>query len=404
MSLHPYFAMHNQDRDTAQSIFAEPTTAETVVFFVSLAVNLSSFLLLGYAIWFREYPPMRAQHVAITVAIGIGGIIFNISNNLVQGMARYEGFLGVCKFWGAWVLLTFGLAVFLSSMNMRLVLFYRIFVTGNTYIRPKFSVTNFFRRFWPLIAIWSPSFISSIVISSISGPRGAWLLEDHGLRACDFSEEYLYWIYAYFAAQIVLSWILYFRMRKVAKVFNGFRMAIWTLLIFTATLLISMVINIIEGSNYPWGRIAIALSNMILINGYLWLILGPPVIGHLFWREQTMRNFMNSLHKDSLIAQQTRAHGLHARLYGMPDVDAFSSSPYSNHDVDDSFIDNENNPEHKPATAATTNFAEPAFIPSTYQAQNYSAPTYAISNYDPANYSFGNPSITYTTTRNTHVL
>ncbi|KAJ2793804.1 hypothetical protein H4S07_006942, partial [Coemansia furcata] len=113
---------------------------------------------------------------------------------------------------------------------------------------------------------------------------------------------------------------------------------------------------------------------------------------------QTMRNFMNSLHKDSLIAQQTRAQGLHTQLYGVSDNDVFSSSAYGNNDVDDSYIDNENNRERKPAPAATTNFADPAYIASTYP-----APTYAISNYNPANYSFGNPSITYTTS-NTHVL
>ncbi|KAJ2746279.1 hypothetical protein GGI20_001480 [Coemansia sp. BCRC 34301] len=395
--------MTNQSLDTAQSIFAEPTTAETIVFFISLGVNLSSLFLIAYAIWFRAYPPMRAQHVGITVSIGIGGIIFNVANNLVQGMARYDGVLGLCKLWAGWVLVTFGLGVFLSSLNMRLVLFYRVFVTGNTYNRSKFSILNFFRRYWPLLAMWVPSFISSIIVSSLKGPRGAWLLEDHGLRACDISEEYLYAIYAYFAAQIVLSWVLYFRMRKVAKAFNGFRMAVWTVAIFTAILLISMVINIIKGSNYPWGRIVIALCNMFLINGYLWLILGVPVVGHMFWREQTMRNFMNNLHKDSLIAQQTRAHGMHTQLYGMSDSDVFANLAYSSNDVDDSYIDNEANHERKPAPAATTDFADPAYIAATYPAPNYSAATHTTSNYNPANYSFGNPSITYTTS-NTHVL
>ncbi|KAJ1668973.1 hypothetical protein GGF38_002614 [Coemansia sp. RSA 25] len=192
-------------------------------------------------------------------------------------------------------------------------------------------------------------------------------------------------------------------MRKVAKAFNGFRMAIWTVVIFTGILLISMVINLIKGSNYPWGRIVIALSNMILINGYLWLILGVPVVGHLFWREQTMRNFMNNLHKDSLIAQQTRAQGVHTQLYGMSDNDMFASSAYCNNDGDDSYIDNEATRDRKPETAATTNFADPAYIAATYPAPNYSAPAHASSNYDPANYSFGNPAITYTTS-NTHVL
>ncbi|KAJ2705707.1 hypothetical protein FB645_002197 [Coemansia sp. IMI 203386] len=322
---------------TAQDVFLPPTTTETVVFYVSLVVNLTSFFPILYAIWFRDFPPMRAQHVGITVAVGVGGIIFNISNNLVQGMAEYHGVLGLCDFWGAWVIFTFGLAVFTCSLNMRLILFYRVFVTGNTLKQTNNKVLNFFRRFWPFFALWSPSLVSSIVVTALKGPRGAWLLEDHGLRACTFSDGYLYWIYAFFAAMIILSWILYFRMRSVAQAFNGFRMAVWTLIIFSLTLIISMVINIIKGSNQSWGRIAIALSNMILINGYIWLILGPPVIGHLFWREQTMRHFMNTLHKDSLIAQQTRGFELNTQIYGISDNDVYAHSSYGQ---GESFADN----------------------------------------------------------------
>ncbi|KAJ2718534.1 hypothetical protein GGI07_005706 [Coemansia sp. Benny D115] len=313
---------------TAQDVFLPPTVTETVVFYISLGVNLTSLFPLIYAGIYREFPPMKAQHVGITVLAGLGGIIFNISNNLVQGMAKYNGILGWCDFWGAWVILTFGLSIMLSSISMRLVLFYRVFVTGNTLGRPRNKLVSFVRRFWPFLALWLPTFISSVVVSALKGPRGAWLLEDHGLRACTFSDGYLYWIYAYFAAMIVLSWVLYFRMRKVAQAFNGFRMAIWTLIIFTLTLVISMVINIIKGSNASWGRIVIALSNMILINGYIWLIFGPPVIGHMFFREQTMRKFMNTLHKDSLIAQQTRGVELNTQIYGISDNDVYVNSSY----------------------------------------------------------------------------
>ncbi|KAJ1798109.1 hypothetical protein LPJ59_002712 [Coemansia sp. RSA 2399] len=274
-------------------------------------------------------------HVGITACIGMGSIIFNISNNLVQGMAKYNGFLGVCKFWGAWVIMTFGVGLFLPAINMRFVLFHRIFVTGNTYIRSRFSAFNFFRRFWPFFALWAPSAISSIVITALPGPRGAWLLKDHGLSACDFSHGYLYWIYAYFAAQLVLSWILYFRMRSVAQAFNGFRIAIWTLIIFTITLVINMVINIVQGSNSSWGRIVIALCNMVFFNGYIWFILGVPVLGHMFWREQNMRTFMNSLHKDALIAQQTRAFGLESQAYGASENELYAHFSYGNEELGD---------------------------------------------------------------------
>ncbi|KAI9504218.1 hypothetical protein GGI25_002456 [Coemansia spiralis] len=349
--------MTDQSLDTAQSIFVPPTTAETVCFFVSLVVNLSSFFLIGYAIWFRAYPPMRAQHVGITVTIGIGGIIFNISNNLVQGMAKYQGVLGVCDFWGAWIIMTFGVGPFLSAVNMRLVLFYRVFVTGNTYSHTNSRLINFTRRFWPLFVLWLPSLISSIVVTALSGPRGTWLLEDHGLRACDFSYGYLYWIYAYFAAQIVLSWILYLRMRNVAKAFNGFRIALWTLVVFSGLLVVNMVINIVKGSNTSWGRIAIAMANMVLINSYLWFILGVPVLGHLFWREQTMRTFMNNLHKDALIAQQTRAFGLESQVYGMSENEIYAHSSYGN--GEESYIDNMDHMQKINTNTVQPNFKVP---------------------------------------------
>ncbi|KAJ1742751.1 hypothetical protein H4R22_000549 [Coemansia sp. RSA 1290] len=337
--------MTDQSLDTAQSIFVPPTTAETVVFFITLVVNLLNFLPIFYALIYRKFPPMRAQHVGITVSIGTGGIIFNISYNLVQGMAKYNGVLGVCKLWGAWVMFTLGLGIVMSAINMRLVLFYRVFVTGNSYNRSSSVVKNFLRRFWPFFALWLPTIISSIVISALPGPRGAWLLEDHGLRACDFSYGYTYWIYAYFAAQIILSWVLYFRMRRVAQAFNGFRMAIWTLLIFTAILISSMVINIIKGSNSSWGRIVIALLNMVMMTIYIWLIFGPPVIGHIFWREQTMRNFMNSLHKDALIAQQTRAVGLQSQMYGAYENETYATSPLNGNDS--TFMNGNHPSEHK---------------------------------------------------------
>ncbi|KAJ2355781.1 hypothetical protein GGF43_002478 [Coemansia sp. RSA 2618] len=332
--------MTDQSLDTAQDIFLPPTTAET-------------------------FPPMRAQHVGITAIIGIGGIIFNISYNMTEGMARYDGVLGICKLWGVWVMFTLGLGLVMAAINMRLVLFYRIFVTGNTYTRSASRFKNFFRRFWPFFALWSPTIITSIVICALPGRQGAWLLEDHGLRACNFSYGYTYWIYAYFAAQIVLSWVLYLRMRKVAQAFNGFRVAIWTLLIFTTILLSSMIINIIKGANKSWGRITIALINVVMMTGYIWLILGPPVLGHIFWREHAMRNFMNSLHKDALIAQQTRAVDMQSQLYGVSENDVYDIHPLSAHE--DSYAGSNTHGGFKEASESQYEFKSPhiTYTPTT---------------------------------------
>ncbi|KAI7834624.1 hypothetical protein BX661DRAFT_167858 [Kickxella alabastrina] len=320
--------MVNAGPISPDDIFDLPSKAEAAILYLSIGITLASIFPLAYAIWFRNFPPMKAQHVSTTVIIGIGGIIFNISNNLMEGMAGYDGALGLCGLWGVWGMFTFGLSVFLSAINMRLVLFYRVFITGNTTARSNSAIVNFSRRFWPFFALWLPSLVTGIVISALRGQQGAWLLEDYGLRVCTFSMGYLLWTNIYFIIMIVLSWVLYFRMRKVANAFNGFRMAIWTLVVSTLIMVVGMVVNYLEGSRYPWGRITIAVTNMVTINGYIWMIFGPPVIGHLFWREQTMRNYMNTLHKDSLIARQTRGGDMYKHAYVKSEIDLHENAHY----------------------------------------------------------------------------
>ncbi|KAJ1888993.1 hypothetical protein LPJ66_008279 [Kickxella alabastrina] len=266
----------------------------------------------------------------MTVAIGIGSIIFNICNSMVQGMVGFDGVLGLCRLWGVWGLFTFGLGVLLSAINMRMVLFYRVFITVNSTARSNSMVVNFFRKFWPFFALWTPTIVTGIVMSSLKSQQGVWLLEDQNSRDCIFANGYLYWIYAYFILSIVLSWVIYLRMRRVARVFNGFRTAIWTVVIATVALAVSIVIKFVKGSNSPWGRIAIGLTNTILLNGYIWFMFAPPVIGHIFWREQTMRDFMNTLHKDSLIVRQKRSVEMQSGQLIRSKHEFCASSTYSN--------------------------------------------------------------------------
>ncbi|KAJ2862526.1 hypothetical protein GGI22_002167 [Coemansia erecta] len=119
------------------------------------------------------------------------------------------------------------------------------------------------------------------------------------------------------------------------------------------TLIINMVINIVQGSNSSWGRIVIALCNMVFFNGYIWFILGVPVLGHMFWREQNMRTFMNSLHKDALIAQQTRAFGLESQVYGVSENELYAHFSYGNEELGDNIrkVDSNINLNFKPPEA-----------------------------------------------------
>ncbi|KAJ1892426.1 hypothetical protein LPJ66_006350 [Kickxella alabastrina] len=264
----------------------------------------------------------------MTVAIGIGGIIFNISNSMMQGVLGFDGVIGYCKFWGSWTIFTFGLGVLLPAINMRLLLFHRVFITGNT---PAFSnndIINFFRQFWLFIVLWLPTLVTSIVISLLKGRRGAWNMEEYGLRDCTFSNGFLIWIYVYIFITVLFSWVIYLRMRRIANVFDGFRTAIWTLAICTVIFIVSVVIKLIKGSNSPWGRIVIVVTDTIMINGYTWIVFGPPIIGHIFWRKETMRSFANMLQRDNLLVQHKRGVNMVSNNYIKTEEDLRASSTY----------------------------------------------------------------------------
>ncbi|KAJ1932636.1 hypothetical protein FBU59_006304 [Linderina macrospora] len=73
----------------------------------------------------------------------------------------------------------------------------------------------------------------------------------------------------------------------------------------------------VGGTIYAWGRIASAFINTAMLNSYFLLILAPPVFGHIFHREKTLRKFLDALHSDGLVAQEARLGNAHKQLYGM---------------------------------------------------------------------------------------
>ncbi|KAJ1963940.1 hypothetical protein GGI12_001738 [Dipsacomyces acuminosporus] len=299
------------------TIYIPSIHAEHVVFYVSLGINLTNVLFIVYAIWFRSYPPIKAKHVWITAGIGVGSTIFNLSFNVISGMVGYHGWLSHCRIWGGWLMMTFGLGLFLSFLNMRLVIHYRVFITRHTCNYKQFTTRNFVRCWWPIFALWFPSLLSSVLICALPDMHSLKSVLDNGVRTCDFNYRYLYWVFVYFGVQVIISWVLYFRMRHIAKAFNEFRLALATLLIFTAILAINVILACTGAEVQSWGRIVVAWCNTVLFNSYFWMLLGPPVVGHMFWREETQRKFLDKMYEDGLIAREAQLGNIHQDLYGV---------------------------------------------------------------------------------------
>ncbi|KAI8325055.1 hypothetical protein GQ54DRAFT_295690 [Martensiomyces pterosporus] len=299
------------------TIYVPSEQAEFILFYVMAALNLMNIPMIVYSVIYRSYLPIKAKNVWITGGIGIGGIIFNFSFNVTLGMIGYKGWYEPCRLWSAWLWFTFGMGFILSFVNLRLVFYYRIFISRKTHTYEKFTVLKFLRRWWPFFLLWSPTLVSSILAEILPDTWTIRSIIDHGTRTCDFNFNYVYWVFTYMGVQILVAWGFYFRMRSIAKAFNEFRMAIWTLIFFTVVLVCDVLINCLKGSVYSWGRITLCLVNTILLNMHFWLILGPPIYGHIFKREETLKKFLAEMHEDGLLAQQAHLGNAHKQLYGV---------------------------------------------------------------------------------------
>ncbi|KAI8321292.1 hypothetical protein GQ54DRAFT_325137 [Martensiomyces pterosporus] len=302
---------------SSELVYAPPIPAERPIFYFTLAVNLINIPLIIYSLLHRRFLPIKSKQIWIISGIGFSITVYNISYNLSDGMLGYGGPLSHCRLWSGWFMMTFGLGMTVSLMNMRLILYYRVFMTRRTHSYKHFTVKKFARRFWPFFVLWSPALLTSIIIYIIPKRFSTYMIEDRSVAACDFNNGYLYWTEAYLAVQVIFSWLLYFRMRRIAKAFNEFRMAIWLLIIFTIPFITNLIILIVDNAAYPRDRIAMAFVNMSIINLYYWLIIIPPVYGHMFDRETTLAKFQENMHADGLIAEQAKLTNAHRQLYGI---------------------------------------------------------------------------------------
>ncbi|ORX70867.1 hypothetical protein DL89DRAFT_315548 [Linderina pennispora] len=303
--------------DNWEYIYVRTSSAEMPVFYATMGMCLLNVPVVGYAIYNRNYLPIKSKNVWISAGMGLGMTMFCVSFNIISGMIGFEGALGMCRFWTTWMMTVFGLALFQSLINMRLIVYYRVFITQQTHSYKQFTIRKFLRRYWPFFAMWLPMVITAIVAFILPARLTVELVVDHGLNACHNNFSFLYFIIAYIVAQDIVAWVLYFRMRSVAKAFNEFKLALGTIVLFTAFVVLITALMVSQALVYSWGRIFIAFSNAILLNSYFLLILCPPIYGHMFKREECMRRFMDEMHQDGIVAQQARIGNAHKQLYGI---------------------------------------------------------------------------------------
>ncbi|KAJ1940827.1 hypothetical protein EC988_006926 [Linderina pennispora] len=206
-----------------------------------------------------------------------------------------------------------------------MIIFYRIFVSRNQRTYKESTVKRIVFLYWPLLILWLPAFVTSVVGQTISSKNTAALTTtSDGIAVCKVVPAYLYFIFSYAMALVVVAWALYYRMRHIPEAFNEFRLSFWMLSIFTMLLTFNITMLALNYMALAWTRITLAVCNTLFLNAYMWQVLGPPIYGHIFHRQETLCRIIDLIHQESLSARHMNAGKGYKELYGFNDTDSIT--------------------------------------------------------------------------------
>ncbi|ORX70873.1 hypothetical protein DL89DRAFT_315556 [Linderina pennispora] len=232
-------------------------------------------------------------------------------------MAGYEGIFSHCKLWSAWMMLALGLGVMLPAMVLRLILYYRVFILKSSGTGQDNILVKHARVYWPFYILWSPLLCACIVAEILPGNQTIDYVDIGGAHVCMMAPAMSYFVISYYCFLALLACALYIRMRSVAKVFNEFKLGLWIVATFLINCTLDLAVVFTGSAKFAWGRIVPTILYLLTYNGYFWLIIGPPIFNHIFRREAALREIIDIMHEDGILAQQAKLGNVHRDLYGL---------------------------------------------------------------------------------------
>ncbi|KAI8324990.1 hypothetical protein GQ54DRAFT_320165 [Martensiomyces pterosporus] len=298
-------------------VFTELNTSDHVFFYLQIAVVLTNIPISTYLLVCRKYPPIKAITPWLTAAVGIGIMLFAISLSVVSGSASYTGIFAPCTLWGSWFLITFGIGVFITCHNFRMIQFYRVFKrkrAATLWQAP--SLRGLASEYWPMLVIFLPALFTSIFAEALPGNLSVMHVVYKDMPTCKYNYSYVFWVYGYFGGNVIVGWVFFFMVRNVAKHFKIFRMIFPIMSILTVySILVATVVGF-NGPAYYWGRCIIAICNTFVLNSVFWLHSVSPVFGHLFTRDDYLKSFLDDVYDDTLAGTRFGIPNARRELYG----------------------------------------------------------------------------------------
>ncbi|KAJ2465832.1 hypothetical protein GGI02_004576, partial [Coemansia sp. RSA 2322] len=264
---------------------------DTLVIALGSAIFVITGLFIATAWAKHSYRPIRAKNLPLTTAMYFSGILWFVGDLPMNGHVLLQGAFSQCKFWNIWVRVLFCF-VYTSVLSIRCYALDRVFNQN----KPTRGLAYYF----PSILFIGGYVVYSIVTTAVPTKLTIGYIE--ALELCTTSEGYV----SVTLGLLWLNWaiiiIMMVRLRNIQSTFNEFYEFLFICFFGIAAMIKTTTVHFVH-PKYPLVlgyRMAETLSDVLIINGIILLIMAYPVVMSVVRHKEYEREWLLRLRTDGL--------------------------------------------------------------------------------------------------------
>lgn len=281
---------------TSVSFSSEPWKLALIS--VTVPMLMVSYILVCLGFYFRAYAPLKAKQMPILLLALISATFWAGGNMQQIGFLKGPLF-DYCVLWSVWFQLVLGFNLFLSILTLRMLRLHFILVRAELPTGTRFWLIQALLFLPVLIMGIIPTIFPDRFVTSVP------LILLNGDNVCSFTSVYYrFGMYACSVLQIILLVFLNISVRRVNKAFNEHSDSRVCLTGAIVVLLINVILVVTGIQKTAIGQIFGFGSQAIGVNYFFISMLGPPVYGLLFKREEYLTDWNEKLREPTSYRNQ----------------------------------------------------------------------------------------------------
>ncbi|KAJ1726317.1 hypothetical protein LPJ61_005268, partial [Coemansia biformis] len=271
-------------------------TADLVMIIVISIVYAFDIAAAGWALYNRNYPPIKCKSPLLMAAILVCTILWFVGDIQANGQVPLRGTpMANCRAFAVWIRIILGVCMASALIALRAYGLHRVFRQGRPF------------RGWglylPFLVYCMCMLAFGIVAQALPEEKSMYYID--AVDLCDASNGFRVAIFAILWVTWVVVACLSWRIRKIKSSFNESResamacLAVFAVLIFTTSMHYSL-------KWFPFRTVYRVLATSfdhLVINMFWWAIMGVPLFNCLFRKQQYLSMWVAKLTEDGLNQQ-----------------------------------------------------------------------------------------------------